>query len=110
MVSDCRNSSKTERVGDTVPASVVVSRGCIDGGLLWRLLDDWWRDRGGAGSTKRGAQAGRHAARPTVAADTGDEQFEGGKRDPVAADALVEQQGRGADVDDPGVDAEPVIE
>src|ERR1700686_1186296 len=44
MLSDCRNSSKIERVGDTVPGSAVVSMDCIDGGLLWRLLDDRWKE------------------------------------------------------------------
>src|SRR5207248_8640555 len=34
MLSDCRNSSKTERCWVTVPGSEVASKGCIDGGLL----------------------------------------------------------------------------
>src|SRR5579862_18394 len=109
MLSDCRNSSKIERVGDTVPGSATVSRGCIDGGLLWRLLDDRWREqlpRCG----KRDPQAGRNPSRPAVAANTGDEQFECDEHLPVAANPLVEQHGRAANLDDPGIDDERVIE
>src|ERR1700688_2084774 len=94
MVSDCRNNSKIDRVGDTVPGSPVVSRGGIDGGLLWRLLDDrraGWdlRER-----PERGAQLRRHPARPAVAPDTGDHDVERDQHPPVAADLLVEREGR----------------
>src|ERR1700686_4534155 len=95
MLSDCRNSSKIERVGDTVPGSAVVSRDCIDGGLLWRLLDDRWREQLPR-CRERDPQAGRNPARPAVAANTGDEQFERDQHLSVAANPLVEQHGRAA--------------
>src|SRR5947208_1321728 len=110
MLSDCRNSSKTERVGVTVPGSAVVSRGCIYGDLLWRLLDERWRDRRLTLCDERSAQAGRDPARPTVMPDTGEEQFERDQHRPVAADFLVEQQRRAGDLDDPCIDAQRVVE
>src|SRR5271169_2571465 len=110
MVSDCRNSSKIDRVGDTVPGSAVVSRGCIDGGLLWRHLDDWWRDRGLIRRAERGAQPRRDPAGTSVAPDAGEQQVECGEQRPAAVDLLVEQQRGGADLEDPGIDAQQIIE
>src|SRR5580704_5780055 len=75
MLSDCRNSSKTERCWVTVPGSALVSRGCIYAGLLWRHLDNRWLYEGRF--HERGAQAGRHAPRPAVSPDAGDQHVEG---------------------------------
>src|SRR4029077_9866735 len=74
MLSDCRNSSKTERCWVTVPGSAVASTGCIDGGLLWRQLDNRWLYEGRV--HKRGAQARRHPPRPAIAPDAGDQHVE----------------------------------
>src|SRR6266446_9827617 len=108
MLSDCRNSSKIERCWVTVPGSAVGSKDCIDGGLLWRLLDNRWL-YGGRWHERR-AQALRHAPRPAVASDAGDQHVERDNGLRAAADLLVERQCGRADFGDPGVDAQGVVE
>src|SRR5690242_18036910 len=95
MLSDCRNRSKIERCSDSEPESAVVCSGCIDEGLLWRLLDDSGANLGLIGRLQRRAQPGREAARPAVAADAGDGHVELCQDSAGATDALIEQQ-RGA--------------
>src|SRR5207237_7627693 len=108
MLSDCRNSSKIERCWVTVPGSAVASKDCIDGGLLWRLLDNRWIYEGRW--HERGAQRRWHPARPAVAPDAGDQHVERDDGLVAAADLLVERQGCCADFDDPGIDAQRVVE
>src|ERR1700720_4274693 len=108
MLSDCRNSSKTERCWVTVPGSALVSRGCIYAGLLWRHLDNRWLYEGRF--HERGAQAGRHAPRPAVSPDAGDQHVEGDDRLAIAADLLVERQRRRAAFGDPRLDGQGIRE
>src|SRR5438270_3152187 len=108
MLSDCRNSSKIERCWVTVPGSAVASKDCIDGGLLWRLLDNRWIYEGRW--HERGAQRRWHPARPAVAPDAGDQHVERDDGFLAAPDLLVERQGCRADCDDPGVGAQRIIE
>src|SRR5438105_1831274 len=108
MLSDCRNSSKIERCWGTVPGSAVASKDCIDGGLLWRLLDNRWIYEGRW--HERGAQRRWQPARPAVAPDAGDQHVERDDGLVAAADLLVERQGCRADFDDPGINAQRVVE
>src|SRR5258706_9164655 len=108
MLSDCRNSSKTERCWVTVPGSAIGSRGCIYAGLLWRHLDNRWLYEGRF--HERGAQARRYAPRPAVAPDAGDQHVEGDDRLAIAADLLVERQRRRADFGDPRLHGQRIVE
>src|SRR5579872_194876 len=110
MASDCRNNSKTERVGATVPGSAVVAKDCIDGGLLWRELDDLCCGCGGGGAGQGGAQLRRHAARPAVVVDAGDQHVEIGQHFGAATDRLAQRQGGAGDPVDAGLDAERIVE
>src|SRR5262249_1266280 len=105
--------SMIESEWDTVPASCVVSTGCIlwppfmasfgrsaccGGGLRQRAVGD------------RLAQRPRHPARATVAADAGDEHDDIGEELVAAPDALAHRQGGTADGLEHGVDGQRVFE
>src|SRR5439155_7749753 len=108
MLSDCRNNSKIERCWVTVPGSAVGSMDCIDGGLLWRLLDNRWLY--GGRLHERCAQGRGHPARPAVPPDARDEHVERDDGFAAAADLLVERQCRPTDPQDPGIDVQGVVE
>src|SRR5690349_14984970 len=108
MLSDCRNSSKTERCWVTVPGSAVASKGCIDGGLLWRHLDNRRLYEGSFTSAAR--KPAGHAARPAVVPDAGDQHVDLDEDGLIAPDLLIQQQRCSADLHDACIHGQGVVE